>query len=731
MVGGPEPMSSSIRRLDSGHSQPRAWLLAGAAIAYLLLALLWTAPMSLDPTTAIADLGDPTHLSYVLAWDAHQLVRRPLALFDSNSFYPYPGSLAFGEHLLPEALLVAPVFWLTGNAVLTYNTCVLLGLILSALGMATLIFQLTRSPAAAFLSGLAYSFTGFSLMEIARVQVVHLQWWPLALLFLIRFVETSRFRDALAFGVLLMIQGLSCSYYLVYSALAAPLWLGVVFAVRGRAPSRRELSSLAGAALLAAIPLLLVIWPYLGRITETGDGTVSNGVDLFALLTPGHANPLWGTGGSTSYAREYLGHVTSLLALAGLFLGLRRAAGPRLRAIALLAALTLLMGIVMTLGPTASVGGRELGRGPLYYLIEALPLTGLRHSPRFAVLTKLGAAILVGLAVAEGGRRLPRLAKPPAFLVLALLLPLEHWQPSLYGAGLPSGSRVPEVYPWLSARGSGPLVELPLFAKKRFWAVYMYFSTYHWRPIPLGRTSFYPASHELLATTLSRFPDEASLESLDRLGIRTIVVHPQLWDDAERPSWLEALAGEPRLELQRRFTSADPLAPWLSESLVFELRESGGARSQPCRLMDERSRLAWRSSSNVRGANSVLDGDLATTWSTGREQAAGDWLRIVFPEGIDLAAIALYSGRDVAEFPRNPLLELRDDTGRWTSPALLGQGIERWRTLEALMTNPREAPFVFRFAQQRATALRITLASEGQFTAPWTVAELRAFGGCR
>jgi hypothetical protein len=36
-----------------------------------------------------------------------------------------------------------------------------------------------------------------------------------------------------------------------------------------------------------------------------------------------------------------------------------------------------------------------------------------------------------------------------------------------------------------------------------------------------------------------------------------------------------------------------------------------------------------------------------------------------------------------------------------------------------------------RFARRRATGFRNTLASEGMFTAPWTVAELRAYGDCR
>src|SRR5262249_9407125 len=100
--------------------------LAWAAGIYLALSIVWTGPSSLRPWERVPDLGDPLHLAYVMAWDAHQVVRRPWALYDSNSFYPYEHSLAFGDHLLPEALMVAPIQWTTGNAVLASNVCVVL-----------------------------------------------------------------------------------------------------------------------------------------------------------------------------------------------------------------------------------------------------------------------------------------------------------------------------------------------------------------------------------------------------------------------------------------------------------------------------------------------------------------------------------------------------------------------------------------------------------------------------
>jgi len=159
-----------------------------AALAFLALAVFWAAPSALHPTRAVPDLGDPLHLGWTMAWDAHQLVRHPLALFQANAFYPYRSSLTFADHLLPEALLVAPVNWLTGNAVLAYNLGVLAALTLSALSLFLLTRHLTGSAAAAFLAGLAYAFNAFTLHELARVHVLNLQWWPLAWLFLDRFV---------------------------------------------------------------------------------------------------------------------------------------------------------------------------------------------------------------------------------------------------------------------------------------------------------------------------------------------------------------------------------------------------------------------------------------------------------------------------------------------------------------------------------------------------------------
>ena len=314
---------------------------------------------------------------------------------------------------------------------------------------------------------------------------------------------------------------------------------------------------------------------------------VANSADLQARDSRGGEPALRRRATEAPYAREFVGHVALVLVLAGLWTGWRRGKGDGrtlTRAFTVIAAMTLLIGVVLALGPVVRIGGVERLPGPLAFVLDVLPVSSLRQTPRFAALAKLGGAILVGIAVGTWSPRLPRLARVAAIAALALILPLEHWQPPLYGARLPVGDEVPAVHRWLATEGTGPLVELPLFAKKRFWAMYLYFATYHWRPVPIGRTSFYPPSHELLATTLARFPDEMSIEVLDLLGMRTVVVHPDLWDADERPpgvqvestprlSWSVAsrmgtslpARGEPRVTNPPRRRDTQPLPAGSSE----------------------------------------------------------------------------------------------------------------------------------------------------------------------
>jgi hypothetical protein len=721
--------------------ETRAARLGAAALAYALLALAWAAPSSLVPTERVPNLGDPLHLGWVVAWDAHQLVRRPWALFESNSFYPYPHSLAFADHLLPEAVLVAPVFWATGNAVLAYNVAVVLALTLSAMALFLLAREVGLSATAAFLGGLVYAFNSFTQHEVARVHVLNVQWWPLALVFLDRFARQGRARDAAALAGFLLLQALSGTYYLVYTLLVAPVWMATAWLAVRRRPSGRELRALALSCALAGGVAALVLWPYAAQFRAMGfEKSWAGGADLLSFVSPGPRSWLWAGftwPGVRSELPHFVGLVGGTLMVGGAALTLSGRVGPRARPIAVTALVTAAAGVALALGPLVHAGGRLLGPGPYGVLYRVLPvMRGMAGPERVGILAILGGAVLAALAAHALLSLLPRWWRMLAAAALIVLLPLEHWSRPRPPGVVPAGGDVPPVYSWLAADGTGPVVELPVypFRARRLWAAYLYFSTYHWRPIPLGRTSFYPPAHEWLAWGLRDFPDALSLAFLDRLALRTVVVHPRIWDEAERPGRLAAVAGETRLALRQAFDQVPAerfAALGLGEEHVYALAP-GAPPAPPCVPQGELAREAWAlSATGVNKPDWVVDGDARTAWRTAVPQRPGDRLEVDLGRLERVAAAALDIGYPHEEFGRNLVLAVDTGEGWRRVPYADGPG-ERLATLDDLLQRPREARMVLRIEPQPVRRLRLMvgLREEDPGWPRWSIPELRLFSAC-
>ena len=94
----------------------------------------------------------------MLAWDVHAFTHQPLRIFDANTFYPLPRTLAYQDNLIGSALVAAPVMWLTGNPVLGLNVVSLVACMLCGLGGYMLGRRLGMSAPAAVLCGFIFAF---------------------------------------------------------------------------------------------------------------------------------------------------------------------------------------------------------------------------------------------------------------------------------------------------------------------------------------------------------------------------------------------------------------------------------------------------------------------------------------------------------------------------------------------------------------------------------------------
>src|SRR5215470_7448424 len=207
-------------RLRSGRTRANVY----ATVAYAAIAVLMTWPLAAGITRDVAwDLGDSVLNMWILAWDCEQLrgilqghYSHLRHFFDANIFYPAPLTLAYSEHLVPQAIQVFPIYVLTKNPILCYNLLFLSTFVLSGLGMFLLARELTGSTAAAFVGGLLFAFAPYRIPQSSHLQVLSSQWMPFALYGVRRYVQGGRMHALIGATGAVVLQGLSCGYYLLY-----------------------------------------------------------------------------------------------------------------------------------------------------------------------------------------------------------------------------------------------------------------------------------------------------------------------------------------------------------------------------------------------------------------------------------------------------------------------------------------------------------------------------------
>jgi len=287
------------------HLRPDTAWRAAAWFTAAAVALTW--PVGAGLTRDLApDLGDSLLNCWILSWNAEHLLRTlggdPGALgelWHGNIFHPSRYALAYSELLVAQAVQVLPIYAVTRNPILCYNLLFLSTFALSALGMYLLAREATGDWRAGFVSGLLYGFLLYRVDQLPHLQVLSSQWMPFAMYGFRRYLDTRRLR-ALAGGTLaLVVQNLSCGYFLVFFSLFVPPWIVHEVARRGLWRTWRVWAALGAAGLAVAALTLPFMQPYLA-LREI-EGTRRNleevlhfSPDAWGWLTAPAGVRLWG-----------------------------------------------------------------------------------------------------------------------------------------------------------------------------------------------------------------------------------------------------------------------------------------------------------------------------------------------------------------------------------------------------------------------------------------------------
>ncbi len=278
-----------------------------ATAVYAALTVLFTWPLVGGLAHDVpSDFGDPLLNTWIVCWDADHLLRalagRVGALggyWNANIFYPHPLSLAYSEHLTPQAIEILPVYALTGNPILCYNLLFLSTFVLSGLGMFLFARELTGSRAAAFVAGLAFAFAPYRVAAMPHVQVLSSMWMPFALLGFRRYFETRRLRPLALGAAAWALQNLSCGYYLLYFSPILLLYLAWEITTRALWRDWPVMLPLIAAALVVAAATAPFLMPYAqlrahGFSPRSLTETDRFGADVYSYLTAHPDLLVWG-----------------------------------------------------------------------------------------------------------------------------------------------------------------------------------------------------------------------------------------------------------------------------------------------------------------------------------------------------------------------------------------------------------------------------------------------------
>ena len=521
--------------------------------AFLLLALVFTYPLGFVlGDSVVQPAEDPQLNSWIMAWDVHALLTEPENLFQGNTFYPYPYALAYSEHLLASAVIGMPLQLFFSNPIAAYGLLNLLTFVLSGYGAYLLGRRVSGSAWAGFMAGIIFAFCPYKLSQIHHFQNLSAQWMPFAFLFLNQAIERGRLRDMALLGLFILLQALSSVYYALFLAAGILIVVAPLLLMRYWKDWRemgKRLLQLTIVGIVTAGCALPFFLPYLQVVEVLGAGRSLSYVtqlspDLTNYLAAAADNLIYGDL-TASLRKEPEGSllpgvIALALALIGVVAGWRNTRQDRRPQIVGFTLLVLGAGL-LSLGPTIHVAGKALVRGPYLLLWRYVPgFSGVRVPGRFAVLVMLGLAVLASVGAAVILNRLRPTRQAAAALALVLLIGVEYVSFPLPIESVSVAGPVPAVYEWLAEQPDDfALLELPIDEYPAFEHDIQYIgqSTRHWKWLVNGYSGNFPAGYLALVRQLQSFPDQASIDILQRMGVRYVIVHRDMLYDESRAAF--------------------------------------------------------------------------------------------------------------------------------------------------------------------------------------------------
>lgn len=507
--------------------------------AFVALSIVHTWPIAAAPSHwARVDNGDGALNIWAVNWVGAHLFTETSRVADANIFFPERRTLAFSEMMIVQGAVAAPAVALGAPPVMAFNIAVLAGFAFTGWAFCLVVRAWTGSWAAGYVAGSLAAFNAHSLVRIAHLQTLHLEFLALSLFALDRLIERRRLRDTGLLAAAFALHAMTSVYLLTFA-----VWtLALATLARVRDWWRTScIWHLAGAAMLA----VALLWPYLSVYRQVRDDQgFSRGVgDIVPAtfrdyLSTGARVHAWWSPPDGGFGSSFTFPGVAALALVAMAMASPAARRDR----------RFVMCAVAAAGCAAISFAGSL---PFYpWLHRWVPMfQAVRVQAHLGQFVLAMIAILAAFGISHLAQRWGQARWWPAAAIAAIVVVNAEALRAPVGYVWFEG--VPDVYDALAAEPGAVVVELP-FPIPQQWFLngpYMVNSTRHWKPMLNGYSGFRPASYERSYEAARQFPSPDSLIALHQLGVTHMIVHtgalgPERTAELGRAQSLQQIASE-------------------------------------------------------------------------------------------------------------------------------------------------------------------------------------------
>lgn len=518
---------------------------------FFLLSCLITYPLIFNLTNLSIGLGDELVISWIMQWVVHAIFSGNFSsFFQANTYYPFANSLAFSDlHLVTSFIGYLP-YRVFSEPIVIFNSSLIISLGMFGWSIYLLSFYLTKNYGTSLLAGVLVIFSPAVLDKMTHIQILAIQWVPFAMLFFLKFVETTKRRYlffSLCFFLLQTYNSFLPGYFIIFFYSITLLNL---FLKKDKRLKKLFTIKNVGILFLFLVLLLPIVIPYYQiskgfNYTRDIRETIHFALqpeDLLYASTHSRLAPFLNglpfnqQSQNDEFKPGFIGLIFSVLAIFSIIYWVRQKKKDEMLTLFSAVSLT---GLLMSMGPVLHLGRQTIHDPfpiPLPYLLfyYILPgFQGFRNSARWEMLFIVCIVICIAIVLSKLLQKYS-FRKQAIVIVIFFGGTIAEFNFPMQFESVPQVKEFPSVYSWIATTPSDTvIIELPIYnwnmtpyVQDEF--LRQYYSTIHFRKMVNGYSGFSPPPwQELVTNQLNYFPSNETIQELKKIGITHVVIHTE------------------------------------------------------------------------------------------------------------------------------------------------------------------------------------------------------------